>query len=76
MLSERLSTLPGELLSFRPCPPARDRAGWAQLPSSARERLLAAGEAEAWVRETYPEIDPQVQMTAEGAYSPSFANTA
>ena len=47
MLSERLSTLPGELLSFRPCPPARDRAGWAQLPSSARERLLAAGEAEA-----------------------------
>lgn len=27
----------------------------------------SAGEAESWVRETYPEIDPQVQMTAEGA---------
>lgn len=27
----------------------------------------SAGEAEAWVREAYPEIDPQMRMTEEGA---------
>ena len=47
MLSERLSYLPETLPSFRPCPPAAGRAEWGQLPSSARSRLLAAGEAEA-----------------------------
>ena len=47
MFSERLSLLPEELPSFRPCPPASDRAGWEGLPPSARQRLLAAGEAEA-----------------------------
>ena len=47
MLTERLSYLPEELPSFRPCPAARQRAGWAQLPGSARQRLLAAGDAEA-----------------------------
>ena len=47
MLTERLSYLPEELPSFRPCPAASQRAGWTQLPGSARQRLLAAGEAEA-----------------------------
>ena len=47
MLTERLSYLPEELPSFRPCPAARERAGWARLPGSARQRLPAAGEAAA-----------------------------
>ena len=44
MFSERLSLLPEELPSFRPCPPASDRAGWERLPLSAKRRLLMAGE--------------------------------
>ena len=47
MLSERLAFLPAELPGFQPCPPASDRAAWEGLPPSARQRLLAAGEAEA-----------------------------
>ena len=43
MLTERLSYLPEELPSFRPCPAARERAGWAQLPDSARQRLRRRG---------------------------------
>ncbi len=45
MLSERLPYLPAVLPSFRPCPPASDRAGWEALPPSAKERLLQAGTA-------------------------------
>ena len=47
MLSERLSCLPAVLPSFRPCPPAADRAGWERLPLSAKRRLLMAGEVQA-----------------------------
>lgn len=47
MLTERLPFLPGTLPSFRPCPPANQRAAWAALPATARQRLLDAGQAEA-----------------------------
>ena len=47
MISERLPFLPAELPSFQPCPPASQRAGWEGLAPSARQRLLAAAEAEA-----------------------------
>ena len=47
MISERLPFLPEVLPSFRPCPPAHDRAGWETLPPAAKKRLMAAGAAEA-----------------------------
>ncbi len=47
MFTERLPLLPAVLPAFRPCPPACQRADGDALPTTARQRVLVAGEAEA-----------------------------
>ena len=47
MLTERLSLLPQQLAQPRLIPPASDRVAWEALPETAKQRFLAAAEAEA-----------------------------
>ncbi len=46
MFQERLPFLPDTLPGYQPFPPAKDRAGWEELPQRVKDRFLQAGEAE------------------------------